>query len=119
MQYHAELHWSSRGVERIDKTGDKKITANRRRRTMRKIIIGLLGAATIAVLAMPAISTDAAARGWGHHYGRYGGWRGGWGWRGGYYPYAYYPYYTGYSCYRTVRVWGPYGWGWRRVWVCG
>ena len=93
---------------------------------MRKIMIGLLGAAIVAVLAMPTMSTDASARGWGHHGGG-GGWHGGggggWGWRGGYYgypgyyPYAYYPYASG--CYRSVRVATPYGWTWRRVWVCG
>ena len=88
---------------------------------MRKIMIGLLGAATIALLAMPVTSTDADAHGWHRH----GGWRGGGGWRGYYggYPYygyryaGYYPY--GYSCYRTVRTWTPYGFIWRRVWVCG
>lgn len=89
---------------------------------MRKIMIGLLGAATIALLAIPAMSTDADARGWGRH----GGWRGGgWGYRGYYgYPYyAGYPYYGAYGgyggCYRSVRAWTPYGYVWRRVWVCG
>ena len=92
---------------------------------MRKIIIGLAAAAVVA-LALPTLSTDASARGWGHHGGGggwhggwHGGWRGGggWGWRG--YGYPYYAYYPGYNCWRSVRAWGPYGWYWRRVWVCG
>lgn len=90
---------------------------------MRKIIIALIGAAVVAVLAMP---TDVSAR--GRHGGGHGGWHGGGGgWRGGGggwgyrgysgYPYAYYPY--AYGCYRNVRVFTPYGYAWRRVWVCG
>ena len=84
----------------------------------RKLMIVLLGAAAIAAVTVP---TYVSARGWrGGH-----GWHGSWGYRGGYYgfrsygyPYAYYP--AGYyGCYRTVRVATPYGWGWRRVWVCG
>jgi hypothetical protein len=89
--------------------------------TMRKIIIGLAAAASVAALTLPTLSTDASARGWGHHRGGWhggGGWRGGWGWRG-YYGYPSYAYYPGYSCWRSVRAWGPYGWYWRRVWVCG
>ena len=45
--------------------------------------------------------------------------RGGWGYRGGYYPAYGYGYAAYGGCWRTVRVAGPYGWGWRRVWVCG
>ena len=90
---------------------------------MRKIIIGVIAAAGVAALALPALTSDAAARGWGHHHGGWhggwrGGWGGGWGWRG-YYGYPYYAYYPGYNCWRSVRAWGPYGWYWRRVWVCG
>ena len=89
---------------------------------MRKIIIGLAAAAVVA-LALPTLSTDASARGWGHHGGGWhgGGWHGGWrggGWGRGYYA-PYYAYYPGYSCWRSIRAWGPYGWYWRRVWVCG
>lgn len=30
------------------------------------------------------------------------------------------PLYVGYPrCYRLVRVATPWGWGWRRIWVCG
>lgn len=87
---------------------------------MRKIIIGLIGAAVIAVLATPIVPTDASARGWHRHGGSYGGWRGGWGGRYYGYGYAYspYAYYPAYTCYRTIRVATPYGWAWRRVWVC-
>ena len=91
---------------------------------MRKFIIGLVGAAVLAVLSIPAMPTDASARGWHRHHGWHGGWRGGYyGGRGYYgYPYyagyAYYPYYS-YSCWRNARVWTPYGFMWRRVWVCG
>jgi hypothetical protein len=87
----------------------------------RKIMIACVAVAAIAASA----PTTAEAR-WGHGGGWHGGWHGGgWGWGGprfyggyggGYYPYAYggYP-----SCYRSVRVYTPYGPRWRRVWVCG
>jgi len=85
---------------------------------LRKIMIGLGAIAAIAVMAIPS---DVYARG-GHggfrggHGGFHGGFRGGgFGYYG--YPYAYYPYASG--CYRNVRVATPYGWGWRRVYVCG
>jgi hypothetical protein len=93
---------------------------------LRKIVIGLACAAAIAFVAVP---TNASARGGWHGHGSHGygwhgyGWRGGWrgrgyyGYPGYYYPYAYYPY--AYSCYRNVRVATPFGWQWRRVWVCG
>jgi len=89
---------------------------------LRKLMIGLVGTAAIAVIAFMAMPTDASARGW---HGHSGGWHGGY-YRGGFrgpgygfygYPYAYYPY--AYGCYRNVRVATPYGWGWRRVYVCG
>jgi hypothetical protein len=66
---------------------------------------------------MAAVGTAVAADG------------GGWGYRG--YGYrGYYPYYGvglglglygayAYGCYRTVRVFTPYGPRLRRVWVCG
>ena len=98
---------------------------------MHKIMIGFaaaFGVAILALAALPTLSTPASARSWGHsHSGYHGGWRGGWrgswgyrgyGYYGGYPYYAYSPYY-GYSCWRSVRAWGPYGWYWRRVWVCG
>jgi hypothetical protein len=81
---------------------------------LRKLTIALAAVAAIGVAAIP---TTASAR-WHGGGGWHGGWRGpGWGW--GYYPYAYGPgpYYGG--CYRTRRVRTPYGWRWRRVYVCG
>ena len=77
---------------------------------LRKLVIAFAATAAIGAAAIP---TSASAY-W--HGGWHGGWRGpGWG----YYPYAYAPapYYSG--CYRNVRVSTPYGWRWRRVWVCG
>jgi len=79
---------------------------------LRKLIIVLTATVAIGAAAIP---TSASAY-WHGHGGWYGGWRGpGWG----YYPYAFAPtpYYGG--CYRNVRVGTPYGWRWRRVWVCG
>ena len=96
----------------------------------RKILFALVALATISAAAVPG---TAQAR---------GGWRGGgrgWGGRGfGWgpavglglglglaagYPYygygGYYGYGPGpYGCWRTIRVGTPYGWRWRRVWVC-
>lgn len=87
---------------------------------MRKIMIALVSAAAVAALAAPS---EVAARGWHRHGGWHGSWHGGWygpGWGYYRYPYAAYPYYYGYyGCYRNVRVMTPFGWAWRRVWVCG
>ncbi len=57
------------------------------------------------------------------YYGGYGGY-----YYGDYWPYAAAgalafaaagPYYYGYDdCYRTQRVWTPYGWRWQPVYVC-
>jgi len=84
---------------------------------IRKIMMGLIAIAAIAVMATPS---DVYARGGhgGFHGGFHGGYRGG-GYRSfGYYGYpAYYAYASG--CYRNVRVAGPFGWQWRRVYVCG
>ena len=93
---------------------------------LRKIMFALVALATVGAAAVPS---TAQAR---------GGWRGGrgWGWGGaavglglGLGLAAGYPYYGGYGgyyaygpgpygCWRTVRVGTPYGWRWRRVWVC-
>ncbi|HZP77339.1 MAG TPA: sulfur globule protein precursor [Pseudolabrys sp.] len=80
---------------------------------LRKLLIAL--AAVIAIGA--TLPTEASAR-WGGHW--HGGWHRGWGWGGGFYPYAAYPYYGPYygGCYRVRRVPTPWGWRWRRVWVC-
>ena len=79
---------------------------------LRKLIIVSAAAAAIGAAAVPM----SASAYWHGHGGWHGGWRGpGWG----FYPYALAPapYYGG--CYRNVRVSTPYGWRWRRVWVCG
>jgi len=110
---------------------------------LRKTVIALT-----VLIALGAFSNSANARWGGHFHGGgghwHGGWHGGhwhgggwgWGWPAavgfglglgagyygaGYYGYGY-PYYAGYGyggCYRVVRVARPYGWRWRRVWVCG
>ena len=104
---------------------------------LRKIMIALT-----VLIAVGALSGNASARavfhgggghwhgGGGHWHGGGGHWHGGWGWGwpaavgfglgygAGYYGYGY-PYYGYGGCYRTVRIGTPYGWRWRRVWVCG
>jgi hypothetical protein len=92
----------------------------------RKIMFVVIALATIGAAAVP--STAQARGGW-RGGGR--GWGRGWGWGpavgiglglAASYPYyggAYYAYGPGpYDCWRTVRVGTPYGWRWRRVWVC-
>jgi len=90
---------------------------------LRKFLI----ASVIAAAAIAAVPTDASARrgvGWhggGGHWHGGGGWRGGWR-GGGFYRGWYGPAFIAapvYTCWRTVRVGTPYGWRWRRVWVCG
>ena len=93
---------------------------------LRKILLPFVAAALVAVVALP---TGASARGHGggwHGGGVHGGWHGGGfrhGFRGprfGFYPYySGYRYYGDYGCYRTVRVFTPYGPRLRRIWVCG
>jgi hypothetical protein len=67
--------------------------------------------ALAAIIAIGAIMpTEASAR-----------WHGGWGWRGPGWGYAYAPgpyYYAG-GCWQPRRIGTPYGWRWRRVWICG
>lgn len=93
----------------------------------RKIMIALVAIVTIGA----ASATGAQARG---YRGGGRGWGRGWGpavgvgiglglaagypYYGGGYGYGY-PYgaYAG-GCWRSVRVGTPYGWRWRRVWVC-
>jgi hypothetical protein len=93
---------------------------------LRKILLACVAAALVAVVALP---TEALARGHGgghggfhgsgfhgaFHGGFHGRFRGGWGGP----RFGYYPYYGDYDCYRTVRVFTPYGPRVRRVWVCG
>jgi hypothetical protein len=88
---------------------------------LRKTLIAL---AATAALSM-GVATDASARGM-HMHGHVGGW-GGWHGHhhGGFFrgprffagPFLSYGYYD--PCYRPVRVWTPWGWRFRRVWVCG
>ena len=74
---------------------------------LRKLITAF---AAIAALGAAAIPISASAY-W------HGGWRGPpWGYYGVPYGYGPGPYYAG--CYRNARVWTPYGWRWRRAWVC-
>jgi hypothetical protein len=87
----------------------------------RRLMIVCVAIAAVCGGALAPTTVSARGRGGG---GR--GWGGrGWGGRGfyrgvgvGIYPYAY-PYYGPYGCYRTVRVFTPYGPRLRRVWVCG
>jgi hypothetical protein len=106
---------------------------------LRKIMIALT-----VLVAIGALSDNANARmvggggghwhgGGGHWHGGGGHWHGGgwgWGWPAavgfglgygaGYYGGGYYGYGYPYGgCYRAVHVRTPYGWRWRRVWVCG
>ena len=88
---------------------------------LRKIVIACFALA--AVVGGTLAPTTASARGF-----RGGGGRGGSFYRGGYgrgYGYGFgLPlvaapyYYGGGSCYRTVRVFTPYGPRFRSVWVC-
>jgi hypothetical protein len=98
---------------------------------LKKFAMVLVALATVGAAAVP---TTASARGWGRGGGGWGRGRG-WGWGPavgvgiGLGVAAGYPYYGGgygygaygpgpYGCWRTARVGTPYGWRWRRVWVC-
>jgi hypothetical protein len=96
---------------------------NRGEDMLRKIVIVCFAIA--AVVGGAIAPTPASARGFRGGGFRGGGFRGGFG-RGfgrgigfGVLPYAVAPYYGYTGCYRTVRVFTPYGPRWRRVWVCG
>lgn len=112
---------------------------------LRKALVALAAAAAIGIAFIP---TESMARPGGgfHSGGVHGGFAGrgfaghgfagrgfagrgfaGHGFRGrfftgyglGFYgPYAYYPDYTYDGCYRLHRVLTPYGWRWRRIYVC-
>ena len=91
---------------------------------LRKILIVCFAIA--AVIGGAVAPTTVSARGRGGGGFRGGGFGRGFG-RGigfGVYPYAY-PYYGygygygAYGCWRTVRMFTPYGPRFRRVWVCG
>jgi hypothetical protein len=83
----------------------------------RKMLIALVAMVTIGVAGTTGAQAHwRGGRGRGFYRGGFGR---GWGYRG-FYRGGYYPAYGAYGgCWRTVRVAGPYGWGWRRVWVCG
>jgi len=94
---------------------------------LRKLTIAL---AATAAIGLAFVATEASAKGMGHGPGMHGpGMHGGHGFRGlhgrffgpgfgwGYYPS--YAYGDDYACYQARRVATPYGWRWRRVWICG
>ena len=84
---------------------------------LRTIMMACIAGAAIATVAIP-MDASARGRGGGGHRGggfhHHGGFRGGFGPSFGFYPYGAY----GVGCYRTVRVYTPYGPRLRRVWVC-
>jgi len=84
---------------------------------MRRTLLAIGAAAALAIAALP---TSASAQHWGGHFGHhfgFGGPRISFG--VGVAPYAYdYDYGYGPGCYRVHRVWTPFGWRIRRVWVC-
>jgi hypothetical protein len=101
---------------------------------MRKVIIGLLALAVMALTAPSAVFAHGGGHGGGGHGGgghfggggfRGGGFRGrgrGFGFYdyGGYYPYDYGTYYGDEGCYLVRRrVKTRHGWRVRRVEVCG
>ncbi len=73
--------------------------------------------------ANPNVGQNHAWNGYGHydhrHYDRrHHGFGFGFG---GLYAYGgpdYYDYYAGDSCYQWRRVWTPFGWRWRDIWIC-
>jgi hypothetical protein len=113
---------------------------------LRKALIALVAAAAVGVAFIPTESSARGGGGHGFGGGHFGGGHfggRGFGGRGfvgrgfggrrfvgrgfvgglglGYYPYAYYPSYgdDGYNgCWRLHRAWTPYGWRWRRHYVC-
>jgi hypothetical protein len=91
---------------------------------LRKIMIALAAIVTIGAAGTGGAEARRGGRGWGRGWGPAVGVGIGLGLAAGYpyygpgYGYGY-PY-RGYAggCWRTVRVGTPYGWRWRRVWVC-
>jgi hypothetical protein len=94
---------------------------------IRKTMIAL---AAVAALGTAFVATEASARSGGHGFGGHHGFSGG-GFRHhgfhrgffgsgfGFYGYPYSAYYGYDGCYQVRRVPTPWGWRWRRVWVCG
>ena len=87
---------------------------------LRKIMMACVAVATVAMVAISIDDASARGRGGGHRGGGHGGFHrhGGFGPSFGFYPYGVYGYGYGVGCYRTVRVYTPYGPRLRRVWVC-
>jgi hypothetical protein len=93
---------------------------------LRRIVIVCFAIAAVVGGAMaPTAASARGFRGGGGGGFRGGGFRGGGFGRGfgygvglGVLPYAVAPYYGYTGCYRTVRVYTPYGPRLRRVWVC-
>ena len=103
---------------------------------MKNALISAVAAVTLTAALLPATASARPSGGrhggGGHHWSGGHHWNGGHaarGWRGhGYRHYggpgiafgfaAPYAYAYGGSCYRTRRVLTPFGWRFRRVWVC-
>jgi hypothetical protein len=86
---------------------------------MKKTLLALGTAAALTLGAVAAVPTTAGAApwGWGHggHFRHFwGGPRFAFGFGAG--PWSSYAF-AG-SCSRVHRIWTPFGWRWRRVWVC-
>ncbi len=88
---------------------------------------------TVAMLVLGAAALPSAASAQRWHGGWHrGGWGWGaagfglglglaaspWGWGPGFYGGPYYASAGPWGCWRTRRVWTPWGWRWRRVNVC-
>jgi uncharacterized membrane protein len=84
---------------------------------LRKAIIGLVAGATLALGASAAVAEPHGGHFGGGHFGGPGISFGFGGPGFAVAPYAY-DYDYGYGCYQTRRVWTPYGWRVRRVYVC-
>jgi hypothetical protein len=83
---------------------------------MKKVLFAI-GMAAVLAAGAPTVAT---ARDGGHWHGGHH-WRGGGFWRGPGIAFGFglgAPYYAYGSCYQARRVWTPYGWRWRRTWVC-
>ena len=86
---------------------------------MRKILLAA-GAALMLAVSVPGVaSAQHHWGGWGFHRGFVGprfGFRGPrFGFRFGVAPFGYGAYA---SCRQVRRVWTPFGWRWRSIWVC-
>ena len=87
---------------------------------MKKTLLAMGTAAALTLGAVAAARATASAAPWGWHgrpfghFGRFwGGPRIGFGFGVGSGAFAF-----GGSCSRVHRVWTPFGWRWRRIWVC-